>query len=79
MVAYVNGKRLVKLATAVAHLILVSVESHNKIGCLRKLSRVREIENNFLTAWNISMKLGALVHHVHGWKFFPREISHGLS
>ena len=40
----------------------------HKIGRLRKFNRVREIEFNFFIAWTIFMKLGTLVHHVHGYK-----------
>ena len=41
----------------------------HKIGSLRKLNRAQEIEFNFFfTAWTIFMKLGTLVHHVHGYK-----------
>ena len=44
----------------------------HKNGRLRKFNRSREIEFNFLTAWTIFMKLGTLVHHVHGYKFLPQ-------
>ena len=40
----------------------------HKIGPLRKFNRAREIEFNFIIAWTIFMKLGTLVHHVHGYK-----------
>ena len=53
----------------------------HKNGPLRKFNRSREIECNFLTAWTIFMKLGTLVHHVHGYKtssqtfyFLPRDL-----
>ena len=40
----------------------------HKNGRLRKFNRSREIEFNFFTAWTIFVKLGTLVHHVHGYK-----------
>ena len=40
----------------------------HKNGHLRKFNRSREIEFNFFTAWTIFMKLGTLIHHVHGYK-----------
>ena len=40
----------------------------HKIGRLRKFNRAWEIEFNFFTAWTIFMKLGTLVHHIHGYK-----------
>ena len=40
----------------------------HKIGRLRKFNHAREIKFNFFTAWTIFMKLGTLVHHVHGYK-----------
>ena len=40
----------------------------HKIGRLRKFNRAREIEFNFFIFWTIFMKLGTLVHHVHGYK-----------
>ena len=43
----------------------------HKISRLRKFNRAREIEFNFFTLWTISMKLGTLVHHVHGFKSLP--------
>ena len=44
----------------------------HKIGRLRKFNRSREIEFNFFTAWTIFMKLGTLIHHVHGYKTLPQ-------
>ena len=44
----------------------------HKNGRLRKFNRSREIEFNFFTAWTIFMKLGTLVHHVHGYKTLPQ-------
>ena len=44
----------------------------HKIGRLRKFNRAREIEFNFFIAWTIFMKLGTLVHHVHGYKMLPQ-------
>ena len=44
----------------------------HKIGRLRKFNRAREIEFNFFTAWTTFMKLGTLVHHVHGYKTLPQ-------
>ena len=44
----------------------------HKIGRLRKFNRAREIEFNFFIAWTIFMKLGTLVHHVHGYKTLPQ-------
>ena len=44
----------------------------HKNGRLRKFNRSREIELNFFTAWTIFMKLGTLVHHVHGSKMLPQ-------
>ena len=44
----------------------------HKNGHLRKFNRSREIEFNFFTAWTIFMKLGTLVHHVHGYKILPQ-------
>ena len=35
-------------------------------------NRAREIEFNFFTAWTIFMKLGTLVHHLHGYKQLPQ-------
>ena len=51
------------------------------VGRLGKFDLTREIEFNFLTAWNFTMKLGPLVHHAHGHKKMPRiyNFSHGLS
>ena len=47
----------------------------------RKFNRAREIEFNFFIVWTIFMKLGTLVHHVHGYKkcvrffkFLPRDL-----
>ena len=40
----------------------------HKIGRLRKFNRARVIEFNFFNAWTIFIKLGTLVHHVHGYK-----------
>ena len=45
----------------------------HKNGRLRKFNRSREIEFNFFTAWTIFMKLGTLVHHVHGYKILPQN------
>ena len=56
-----------------------------KIGRLRKFNRAREIEFNFFTTRTIFMKLGTLVHHVHGYKIasdfliFAQGLSYGLS
>ena len=47
----------------------------HKIGGLRKFNRAREIELNFFIAWTISMKLGTLVNHVHGYKIMPQILS----
>ena len=44
----------------------------HKNGRLRKFNRAREIEFNFFTVWTIIMKLGTLVHHVHGYKILPQ-------
>ena len=44
----------------------------DKIGRLWKFNRAREIEFNFFIAWTIFMKLGTLVHHVHGYKMLPQ-------
>ena len=44
----------------------------HKIGRLRKFNRTREIEFTFFIAWTIFMKLGTLVHHVHGYKMLPQ-------
>ena len=41
------------------------------IGRLRKFNRARDIEFKFFIAWTIFMKLGTLVHHVHGYKRLP--------
>ena len=51
----------------------------HKIGRFRKFNmfnRAREIEFtcNFFTAWTISMKLGALVHHVPGYQNLPQSV-----
>ena len=43
---------------------------HN-FGRLWKFNRAREIKFNSFTAWIIFMKLGTLVHHVHGYKMLP--------
>ena len=58
----------------------------HKNGRLRKFNRAWEIEFNFFSAWTIFMKLGALVHDVHGYKnvpqiflMFAKGHSYGLS
>ena len=58
----------------------------HKNGHLRKFNHAREIEFNFFIAWTIFMKLGTLVHHVHGYKtvasdflIFAWGLSYGLS
>ena len=33
------------------------------------------LQFNFLTAWNISVKLGSLVHHAHGYKRLPQTFT----
>ena len=45
----------------------------HKNGRLRKFNRSREIEFNFFTAWTIFMKLGTLVHYVHGYHNLPKS------
>ena len=47
----------------------------HKNGRLRKFNRAWEIEFNLLMAWTIFMKLGTLVHHVHGYKTLPQIFS----
>ena len=42
-------------------------------SAVSKCNRAREIEFNFFTAWTIFMKLGTLVHHVHGYKNVASE------
>ena len=59
---------LPKLLTCIRFLYKVV----NKIGRLRKFNRAREIEFNFFIAWTISLKLGTLVYHVHGYKILPQ-------
>ena len=44
----------------------------HKNGRLRKFNRARQIEFNFFIIWTIFMKLGTLVHHVHGYKTWPQ-------
>ena len=44
------------------------------IGRLRKFNRVREIALNFFTTWTMFMKLGTLVHHVHGNQMLPQML-----
>ena len=44
----------------------------HKIGRFRMFHRSRKIELNFLTAWNISMKLASLVQHAPGSKMLPQ-------
>ena len=44
----------------------------HKVGRLRKFSRSREIEFNFLTAWTISVKFGTLIQHAPGYKALPQ-------
>ena len=58
----------------------------HKNGRLRKLNRSREMEFNLFPAWTIFMKLGTLVHHVHGYKTFASDflifvwgLNYGLS
>ena len=46
----------------------------HKIGPLRKFNRAPEIEFNFFIVWNIFMKLGTLVHHVHGYKTLASDL-----
>ena len=58
-----SKETLVKCATEVARLRKVYTK-----GRLRKFIRAQEIEFNFLLAWTIFMKLGTLVHQVHGYK-----------
>ena len=68
-ISWKNSKeKLVKYATEVAHLHRVSIQSCTQNGRLRKFNGAREIEFNFFIAWTIFMKLGTLVHHVHGYK-----------
>ena len=45
----------------------------HKNGRLWKFNRSREIEFNSFTASTIFMKLGTLVHHVHGYKTLPQN------
>ena len=49
-------------------------EVEHKNGRLRKFNRAREIELSFFIAWTIFMKLGTLVHHVHGYKMVPQIV-----
>ena len=67
---------MVKRATEVARLHKVSVQSCTQSrpspNSLRKFNYAREIEFNFFIAWTIFMKLGTLVHHVHGNKTLPQ-------
>ena len=67
-----SKEKLVKCATEVARLHRVSYKVVHKIGRLRKFNHAREIEFNFFTAWTIFMKLGTLIHHVHGYKMLPQ-------
>ena len=51
----------------------VFIQSVHKNGRLRKFNRSREIEFNFfLPLGTIFMKLGTLVHHVHGYTTLPQ-------
>ena len=81
-----SKEKLVKCAAEVARLHKVSIQSCTQNGRLRKFNRSREIEFNFFIAWTIFMKLGTLVHYVHGYKtlpqtsnFFVLRLSYGLS
>ena len=65
-------EKLVKCATKVARLHRVSIQSCTQNGRLRKIIRTQEIEFNFFISWTIFMKLGTLVHHVHGYKICLR-------
>ena len=65
--------KLVKCATEVARLHKVSIQSCTQNRPSPKVQlRSREIEFNFFTAWTIFMKLGTLVHQVHGYKTLPQ-------
>ena len=46
----------------------------HKNGRLWKFNRSREIAFNFFTALTIFMKLGTLVHHVHGYNILPQIV-----
>ena len=43
-----------------------------KIGRLRNFNRAREVEFNLFKAWTISMKIGTLLQHAHGYKTPPQ-------
>ena len=53
----------------------------HKNGRLQKFNRAQENEFYLFIAWTIFMKLGTLVHHVHGYKTLPQifNIFYGLS
>ena len=69
-----SKEKLVKCATKLKLLACIRFlyKVVHKIGRLRKFNRAREIEFNFFTAWTIFMKLGTLVHHIHGNKICLR-------
>ena len=55
--------------------LLACIRFYTKLytkSALQKFNRAREIEFNFFVAWTIFMKLGTLVHHVHGCKRLPQ-------
>ena len=76
-ISYKSSKeKLVKCATEAARLHNVFVQSCTQIGRLRKYNRTHDHEIalmimklhwTFFTAYIIFMKLGTLVHHVHGY------------
>ena len=69
-----------KCATEVARLCRVSIQSCTQNRLSPKVqSRSAEIEFNFFITWTIFMKLGTLVHHVHGYKTLPQIFALGLS
>ena len=60
-----SKEKLVKCATEDARLYRVSLQSCTQYRPPSKFNHTRDIRFNFLTAWNISMKHGTLVHHAH--------------
>ena len=70
-----SKEKLVKCDTELARLHKVLYKVVHKISRLQKFNRAQEIEFNSFTAWTIVLKLGTLVHHVHGYKICLRFLN----
>ena len=59
-------EKLVKCATKVARLYWFSINLYTKLAVSESLISLEGVTSG--SALNINMKLGTLVHHVHGYK-----------